>query len=264
MVYRLKEIISVVFCSFLGFKSLASTSKMVEISSIKDVVKYVDQNTLILFDLDKTLISANTSYGSADWFYCLIEEDIKKGLSKDESIMNHYPQWVASQNVITPIVTEPDLQKTIYELQTSSLLTQGLTSRQPSVSKPTLLQLNTLGITFPTINTISITNVKYPVLYKNGVIFAHDLNSKGSVFTKWFDQAKTQNSDVAKVEKIIFVDDSKKHVIDMYDAVSRFPNIQYIGLHFTGFQPLNFDCSMAKHEESILQKNLSDKKLENN
>ena len=86
-----------------------------------------------------------------------------------------------------------------------------------------------------------------PAIFFKGIIFAYDLNHKGTVFNDFFARYKSYaiNSNLDIPTKIIFIDDKMYNIASMQEASSK------LGLEFYGYHIVDnfiFDSEKAKQE----------------
>ena len=60
-----------------------------ETDRFENILSYVDAHTLVVVDIDNTLIHSKTMLGSAQWYYDLVNQSIQKGYTKEEGLEKH-------------------------------------------------------------------------------------------------------------------------------------------------------------------------------
>lgn len=210
-----------------AFSSTPNTSVIYTIHSMQEVEKFVDKDTLVLFDLDHTVFEGkNYSYGHANWFYDQVDKGKAQGIDEKTTIFKIFPHWLHSQKSAAVKPVEPLTPALIKKLQTEGIVTLGLTSRQVPLVDITLNQLASIGIDFNSSflpsDTISL-KFSAPTLMKGGTIFCSEYNDKGTVLRAYLNKIKIVP------QKIVFVDDSMRNIKSVIDA---YPQITVIGLHY--------------------------------
>ena len=216
-----------------NFKEIESTATM-------------DQDTLVLVDLDDTIITSTTHYGSADFFRNIVKNNaIKKNISHEESIVDIYPRWLLSQKITETELTDKYIYKIINNKKTTIL---GFTARQPIASDITLLQLKKHMINFKQPHNFQFTknygsirqgskriwSYDYKIAtMRNGIVFCHDLNPKGKVFNDLVIELNKfrKNQNLSPITKVIFIDDSKNNLESVKIAANKI-GINFYGYHF--------------------------------
>ncbi|MGD9592248.1 MAG: DUF2608 domain-containing protein, partial [Candidatus Berkiella sp.] len=203
-------------------------SKIHTIQSMQEIEKYIDHRTLVIFDLDHTVFEGkNYGYGHANWYYDEIDRGKAKGKNEKEIIFKIFPHWLVSQKDksahVKPVETlTPAL---IAKLQKKNNIVMSLTARQVPLVDITIKHLVEINIDFSS-NTLPDTIIHgfyAPTLMKSGIIFTSEYNDKGEVLKAYLNKLNIHP------QKIVFVDDSKRHL----QAVTKFyPHIEVIGLHY--------------------------------
>ena len=78
-----------------------------------------------------------------------------------------------------------------------------------------------------------------------GILFAHDLNKKGKVFTDFY--KKLSSYEKRKFKKIIFIDDKLHNLKSLEEAASRL-NLEFYGYHIEN--NFLYDYKLALKEEA--------------
>ncbi len=82
-------------------------------------------------------------------------------------------------------------------------------------------------------------------LFYKGILFSHDLNNKGKIFTDFY--KKLSSYEKHEFKKIIFIDDKLHNLKSLEEAISKL-NLEFYGyLMETNFQ---YDHEIAMKEES--------------
>ncbi len=231
-----------------------AASNLSEIKDINTILPVIDQQTLVVLDLDRTLlVGSSTDYGTAEWFYCEYQQAMSEGVSKKVFFDSFYPIWTRSQSVTTPMVTQEGLTDTMGNLKEQAFDVIGLTSRQPVVKDATLKQLEVLNLRFAQGPASRIYELEYPAVFQDGVIFAHDLNPKGAVFKQWWLDYQKANPNSHQISKVVFVDDGKHHVEGMAKTIEAL-GLDYEGFHYTGYENTEFDCKRARLQAEVVER----------
>lgn len=200
------------------------------IHSMQEIEKYIDSETLVLFDLDHTLIEGKQyGYGHANWFYDQIDEAKAQGLDENTTITKIFPHWLHSQQTTKVKPVEAITPALIKKLQAQGIIVLGLTSRQVPLAAITVNQLNDIDVHFslPAFAQEKLS-VEYqyaaPTLMSHGVIFCSDYNDKGQVLHAYLDKLNMTPA------KIVVIDDSLKHLHSVTKAYSKEATV--IGLHY--------------------------------
>lgn len=203
-------------------------SRIIESSSIRDILEYAqDAKTLIVFDLDNTLVYPAQDVGSDPWFFHLLNEKIASGLTREEALAIVLPMYFEVYNHITLSPVEPDSTTILATLQNNGIPTVALTTRSLPLVERTKIHLKETGFNFSACNTfakdLTIQLVK-PAVLTDGIIFCND-NNKGQTLLKILQACNY------KPETIVFIDDKLNHLFDV-EKECLLNNIQFIGIRY--------------------------------
>ncbi|MCB0404153.1 MAG: DUF2608 domain-containing protein [Bdellovibrionales bacterium] len=209
------------FWSVCSFGAIHRTDVMLE------PVGAIDGDSVLVVDLDNTVIESAQMLGSAQWFEYLFAGLKKSGLSAGEAYQQAIQQWVQIQDAtdVRPVeVSTPDFLRGI---QAMGIRVMALSARPPQVSQRTLEQLANVGIDFtrPSIfvKDLPMQFKRASALYKQGVLFADRLD-KGGVLAAFFDRIQF------RPKRVVYVDDKLANV----ESVSR--AMKKIGVAFEGYR----------------------------
>ncbi len=224
-----------------------TSSQIYTISSMQEIEKYVDKETLVLFDLDHTVFEGKHYwYGHANWFYDQIEEAKKLCIKEDEIIEKIFPHWLYSEesNSVKPV--EEITPKIIKRLQKKGIKVLGLTSRQVPLVNISLKHLASIDVDFNSPDLpkkmISIP-FDQPTIMKNGTIFCSDYNEKGKVLQAYLNKLQIYP------KKIVFIDDGLRNIQSVMNAFSQ--QTVVIGLYYplvAERKKKDWDSSIARQE----------------
>ncbi len=213
------------------------------ISLIEDMRSYVtDNDSLVLFDVDDTLIASPTSLGGIAW-RPWARSKLPKG-GTDFVLYDALTLYIAKKVPYIPV--EPAIPRLISDLQQEGVTVLALTSRGRAqwyttnvagIDALTIQQLKHVGMDFArTAIPSRLKELKSVDLYE-GILFAEHI-SKG-------DLLKTLLSDSGyRPAQIIFVDDRFDH-IQSVEAAAQELRIPFIGFWYkraeinaSGFDPM--------------------------
>ena len=138
---------------FVSSKQQHSTksykSCIIESCSIADVLDYVDnQRTVVVFDLDNTLVHPGKDLGSDQWFSYLFKEKLATGSTVQAALEEILPLYYEVHDHILLCPVEPESPSTVSTLQKNGVITVALTSRSLPLVKRTQEQLRDAGFSF--------------------------------------------------------------------------------------------------------------------
>jgi hypothetical protein len=222
------------------------TSRILESSSIRDILGYAqNQKTLVVFDLDNTLIYANQDLGGDAWFFHVLNEKIASGLSREEALAIVLPMYYEVNNHITLSSVEPESPTVLSTLQNNGIPTVALTTRSLPFVERTKIQVKDTGFNFAACKIFAkdlTLELARPALLTDGIIFCND-NNKGQTLLKMLEACNF------KPETIVFIDDKLSHLIDV-EKECLLNKIQFIGIRYGKLDSIatQFDAKRAEQQ----------------
>jgi hypothetical protein len=204
--------------------SFQTFAEVREAPTMARALEGVDQDTLVIFDLDNTVMTPPQSLGGEEWYDYFVakrtEEFKAQGLNereaKEKAIDKGLKEWNQFHQNAKVIPVEIDTPSLINTIQLRGIQTMALTARPDSLGEATVTQLKSIGITMdknPIVRedlTIDGTN---PSKFYKGILLVGPKNNKGEVLAKFLQQLQLHP------KKIIFVDNKQHHVIDVEKAL---------------------------------------------
>jgi hypothetical protein len=200
-----------------------------EIYHIKDVINYIDpsKRTLVLFDIDNTLLAPATDFGSDHWYDHLIRQKIAKGMDKTTAFNQLFPLILHLHLHVDLVPIESTLAEDIACIQQLCDSTLFLTARSPVLIERTLYHLQRHSLKFHGLELQEHTfNFEKPCVYKHGVLSC-GWNNKGKVLIIFLKLINYMP------EVIIFIDD-KQHHLDAVKTALEGTGIEFIGIRYAG------------------------------
>lgn len=203
------------------------SAEIIEIHNIDEMAKHVEDETLLVFDIDNTIMEPAQTLGSDQWFYHRIDEYQEKGYSSQEALEMALAEWMAVQNVTKVKRVEPAVADLIEAFQKEGRPLIGLTTRGLGLATRTIEQLETLDIDLSKTSPIQGDHFfenKGGVLFRKGILFTAGTN-KGTAFFKLLEKAGHS------VKKILFVNDKASHLREVERACKR-KKVEFLGLRY--------------------------------
>lgn len=245
---------------------LENTSKVITINSIKNVLKFANKDSLIVFDIDHTLLreylqnKKNKNFYFNTSLYSLIKNyiinyNINK-IINDKNLINNKKIQKQIKSLILPFtnfkmiqiwkkvepkikydLTEKEIPNIVNTLHKKNIKTIAFTAREYELENSTLQELKSVNINLNKIPLykgkilVKPNNLKYGYGYKKGVISL----IRGKYFTE-----KTQKGRILleffkkinyKPNNIIFIDNRLDNTIDVFNALSS-QHIKILGLFY--------------------------------
>lgn len=207
--------------------SLPARASVEELSTYANAPAITQPNTLIVFDLDNTIIAPTQTLGSDQWGSVQQKRFREQGLAAEEAIDRGVAEFAEVQMKTNVRLTEPEARHFIQSLQARGFRVMGLTARPMNLVDRTLEELNQVGVTFSTTAITGTlpqtTDARHEVRYKDGILFVGPHNTKGQVLKTFLGKHIPA--------AIRFFDDKAHHVQDLESVFSG--STQYTGYRYS-------------------------------
>ena len=237
----------VVAVSFYKFQGSYITSRMpsrtlvdesvqiLESNSIQDVKKFIEPDTLFIFDYDNVLVEGKVDYGFDAWFCAMMSKLEGYGLSMADAKAKLLPVYEEFQRSAVVQAVEPGTKSLIESLKNDGHNLMILTVRSLCLIESVFKQLKSVEIdvergSIPE-NGINSTLSKLGSQYLNGILFC-DGYYKGPALKSFL-----LGHPELKIKKIVFVDDKLKNLESVKVSA------QELGIKFVG---LRYACTDAR------------------
>ncbi len=244
--------------------SIATIHKFAEIPN-----HLITPETLILVDIDNTILRAESHYGSVEHFEHFEQELSKKNLTDHRIKLEIIRKWEEAQKRIEQVKIDDAIHQFISKAFINKATILAFTARERSIESLTYNSLAKHNIFMTQLPEFSFNHTfehdlildhngkkqkhfSTSTFYK-GIIFASFLNHKGIVFQKFFAEYKSyaQKHKMPVPSKIILVDDKMYNLDSVNQAIKGY-NLDFYGFHI--LSQFNFDPEKAKQEEISLSK----------
>ena len=211
------------------------SSRIIQVSSIAQVDRFLNaevlsdpsiaNNTLVLFDLDNTLVEPTTELASEHWFDACLKLYQTKGLSCCQAIKIVLPIYMKILHEVQMKTVEPDTVSVFNNLL-SKVPTIAVTSRSLPLCDLTFRQLQSVGINFQQSMLVkhAFALDTCPIRFDHGILFCSGTD-KGCAVTQFLKKLHLSP------QLIILVDDKLKHVQAVAKAAAQ-QNISFVGLRY--------------------------------
>jgi len=208
-------------CSFLQ-------AEIVETVKFQTIQKYSTPKTLVILDIDDTLLLPVQTLGTDVWFQYRVKQNEAKE-EKSVAFEKALAEWEAIRHLTKVKIVEQGTEKIIQEMQKKKFVMIGLTTQGLALATRTVQQLQSLQIdlsqTAPTKNDIVFTIGKHSVLFRHGILFTSGTDKGEALF-------KLLGMVGFLPEKIVFINDKATHLQDVEKTcVAR--GIPFVGLRYS-------------------------------
>ncbi len=200
----------------LQLSTSIAQAQLVEIRAFKQILPYIRAQSLIVLDLDNTIIEPHQTLGSDEWFTHSIHLHLQAGKDSQTAVHLTAQDWLKVQHSAPMKPVEPETPALIRSIQKAGHFVLGLTARTHEIAPRTIEQLRDISIDF-LINPVSSNTLQFDpeteTTHHAGIIFVTGPIQKGHALTKFFDHQKL------KPEHVIFVDDKQHHAVSVENAL---------------------------------------------
>jgi len=257
------SILLIIGICFAKFKTADYILNIDSFEKVGFIIEESDENTLVIFDVDETLIQANDAglqrknSSSANEILEELKEKYPK-LKTEE--FDSYIRSIVMQQAIREII-EPYSVNFIKSLQEKGIKTIALTKMRTGSYGKLMSEkwradgLKKLGVNFDkafnenlVFNKFKAFHGSYPVFYQ-GILCTNN-QSKGDVLGAFLDAIQFKPS------KVIFFDDLEEQLISVAKEMER-RKISFQGYRYLGGEPKTkkLDVSLAKFQLNYLVEN---------
>jgi len=232
------------------YDTAIQTSCIIESCKIRDVLEYAtDEQTIVVFDLDNTLVHPGQELGSDQWFSYMFKEKLASGMSRPDVLTFILPLYYEIYDHIPLYPVEPEGPAILSTLQKKGIKTVALTTKSLPLVARTQIQLKDAGFSFAPkgpFNCELTVQLEKPALLSHGIIFCND-NNKGPTLLK------TLNTLNCIPKKIVFVDDKLSNLLDV-EKDCLLNKIQFIGIRYGKLDSVvaQFDPARAEQQYAAL------------
>ncbi len=211
--------------------SLASylNGEIIETKNFKEITHHIHPETLVILDIDDTLLVPVQTLGTDAWFLSRLDHHFQ--LKKDHflALDQALAEWEAIRHITNVKIVEEGTEEIINDMQKENIVIMGLTTQGLALATRTVVQLKSLSIdlskTAPSDQDSYFINGQNGVLYRQGILFTSG-TSKGEALIKLLDMINYHPKDV------VFINDKKNNLQDVEKSVE-LRNMHFIGLRYS-------------------------------
>lgn len=216
-----------IFSILLMTAVLPLFSQIIETENFSSIVQYIKPDTLVLLDIDDTLLIPVQTLGSDVWF-CHRLNEYKETLSPIEALDKTIAEWEGIRQLTKVKIVEEGTEKIISDLQNNNIPVMGLTTQGLALATCTVHQLKTLDIdltkTAPSKEDHYFIN-KHGNLYREGILFTSG-TPKGPALLKLLESMQYFP------KRIVFINDKATHLKDVEETAEA-NGYEFIGLRYS-------------------------------
>jgi len=223
--------------------TLTLSAEIIETHSFKEVPSYLTEDTLLVLDIDDTLLIPVQMLGCDEWFNHRFTTYMKSGLSPSVALDRSLAEWEAIRHLTEMEVVEQETVQIIQEMQASGVHMIGLTTQGVALSHRTIEQLKANNIILS--DTAPLKGFHYfeqkdlGVVYRKGVLFTSGTAKGQALFTlcDHFGYAP---------KRVVFINDKTTHLKDIEEEAEK-RGVEFIGLRYaySDDRKARFDAEVA-------------------
>jgi hypothetical protein len=217
-------------------------SEIIQIDHFNEVAKYIESDTLVILDIDDTLLVPTQMLGCDPWFIHRLNMYQQKG-NYSFALDKALAEWEAVRHITKIKIVEEGTEEIIKELQNNNVMVMGLTTQGLALASRTNHQLRSLGIeldkTAPSKEDHYFIN-GHGVLYRRGILFTAG-SPKGKALLKLLESLSLQP------KHIVFVNDKETHLQDVEES------LKAKKMPFTGLRYAFSDESVKNFRQDIAE-----------
>ena len=253
-----KLLTSVLFSVF--FVATALKADIIETKHFHEIYNYIDQDTLVILDIDDTLVVPNQMVGCDEWFIGRIKEYKASGKTAEQALDTTLFEWEGLRSLTQMQLVEENIDHIILDLQSQNIPVMCLTTQRFALAPRTVYQLNhhhiEISKTAPCSKDFFYDMNGLGILYYKGILFTNGTH-KGKTFFEFCKQANFTP------KKVVFVNDKASHLKEIEQSCIEL-GIPFIGLRYgySDYRKAAFDYEIAKIQSQLLNLDgiLSDEK----
>lgn len=247
---------------FLLFLLTALQAEIVEVAHFHEMGHYVKSDTLLLVDIDDTLILPAQMLGSDSWFESRIQSLKRAGHHPSHAVKRTITEWIAIRHITKMKIVEEGTDHIVSQWQAQGVPLMALTSQGLATATFTKHHLKGAGFdlkkTAPFSSSHFLELNEQGILYTEGIMFAGGI-SKGTTLSRFFEHFHYLP------KRIVFIDDKLSSLLEV-EQFAKERGIEYVGLryayadkHKAGYRQEIADIQLT---HSSLEQLLSDEEAE--
>ncbi len=214
------------FLSLFFYTTLIA--QIIETPHFHEITSYIDKDTLVLLDIDDTLLIPNQMLGCDEWFNYRWKKYIQEGLDSPSALEKSLAEWEAVRHLTKMTVVEPGTEKIVSNLQRERYTVMGLTTQGVALATRTSQQLKENGIDLslaaPRKDDHYLTLQGHGVLYRNGILFTSGKPKGRALFMLCEKMGFSP-------KRIVFINDKATHLRDIEEEATK-QGVEFIGLRY--------------------------------
>jgi hypothetical protein len=164
--------------------------EIIETKKFKEIIPYIHPQTLVIVDIDDTLLIPVQTLGTDVWFLSRLDHHFQIKKDRFLALDRALAEWEAIRHITDVKLVEEGTDEIIKDIQKDNIVMIGLTTQGLTLATRTVIQLKSLSIdlskTAPSAQDSYFINGQNGVLYQQGILFTSG-TSKGEALIKFLD-----------------------------------------------------------------------------
>lgn len=202
--------------------------KIIETENFSEIINYAHLETLVILDIDDTLLIPVQTLGTDVWFISKLKKYTQTIQNPSLALDKALAEWEAIRHITKVKIVEEGTEAIIDQMQKEHIVIMGLTTQGLALATRTLMQLRSLGIdlskTAPSSQDEYFINGEHGVLYRQGILFTSG-SAKGEALFKLLDKIHYSP------KRIVFINDKQAHLEDVETSTTS-KKIDFTGLRY--------------------------------
>jgi FMN phosphatase YigB (HAD superfamily) len=247
-----------IICLFAFTTAPVYANPIIETDRIEDLLQHIDKNTLVVFDLDNTLIEPHQTLGSDQWFVYHFEKT-KESLGKENrhALIKAVDDYEAVHRRSDVRLIDPHIHTVFKYIKNQDIKILGLTSRGARLRESTIRQLQSVGLSFDAPWNdhdyhYPLEKAKHGGNAHGGIVLTAGAH-KGECLLEYLDHLDY------KPTRVVFIDDRAEHLSKVKSSLES-RQIPFMGIRYTYLDDKvkAFDPHVAAIQLEHLHKIISD------
>ena len=190
-----------ILLTLISFISLSAGAKIIELQSMTDLqVQTWNKKTLVVFDIDNTLLRQDSMIGTHQWGDYMKERAMRAGVPENEAKQYQYRVFGQLQDKLNVVPVENEVLALLKTLEDKGIKHFALTARSAILKNVTSKQVQTLKHNFSKSFPVQNDLTKIENHLHEGIIFSGDV-PKGELLKTIVENSPDE------FDHIVFVDD---------------------------------------------------------
>ncbi|MDP1835923.1 MAG: DUF2608 domain-containing protein [Chlamydiales bacterium] len=207
---------------------LTLNAEIIETPHFKELKNFTSQDTLLVLDIDDTLLITKQMLGCDEWFTRRVVDLTHAGLPHKAAMAKAIGEWEGIRQLTQMELVEAGTESIIHQLQAQGFKIMGLTTQGLALSTCTIGHLREVDIdlarTAPAEHDHYFLN-GLGVLYHKGILFTSG-TPKGAALVRLLDHIGYKPS------AVVFINDKASHLKDLQSHLEE-RGIKFIGLRYS-------------------------------